>query len=127
MPVFPPFYMPHRTQEILKRSYLSQGVIFWSKIRYRGSKRQSEYSRREYVALPVVSGVVRFGTERSLVRILLCICDISFLKLAELTEFITAQQPQPTDKRLPGEVMVILKQPKFVRYPTQLAIVVQRS
>ena len=56
MPVFPPFYVPHRTQEILKRSYLSQGVVFWSKIRYGGSKRQSEYSRWEYVALPVVSG-----------------------------------------------------------------------
>ena len=55
MPVFPPFYVPHRTQEILKRSYLSQGVVFWSKICYRGRKRQSEYSRREYVALPVVS------------------------------------------------------------------------
>ena len=56
MPVFSPFYVPHRTQEILKRSYLSQGVVFWSKIRYRGSKRQLEYSRREYVALPVVCG-----------------------------------------------------------------------
>ena len=54
MPVFPPFHVPHRTQEILKRSCLSQGVVFWSKIRYRGSKRQSEYSRREYIALPVV-------------------------------------------------------------------------
>ena len=54
MPVFPPFYVPHRTQETLKRFYLSQDVVFWSKIRYPGSKRQSEYSRREYVALPVV-------------------------------------------------------------------------
>ena len=60
-PVFPCLYSLRFTcltelRKYSKRSHLSQGVIFWSKIRYRGSKRQSEYSRRQYVALPVVRG-----------------------------------------------------------------------
>jgi len=54
--VFPPFYLPHKTQAIPKRSHLSLNVIFWSKIRRRGSRRQSEYSWAKYAALPGVSG-----------------------------------------------------------------------
>ena len=52
--VFPPFNLPRRTQTIPKRSCLSLNVIFWSKIQSMGSRRQSEYSRAKYVALPVV-------------------------------------------------------------------------
>src|SRR6188768_1559825 len=52
--VFPPFNLPRRTQAIPQRSRLSLIVIFWSKIQCRGSRRQTEYSRAKYVALPVV-------------------------------------------------------------------------
>jgi len=52
--VCPSFNLPCTTQAIPKRSHLSLNVIFQSGIQRRGSRRQSEYCRAKYVALPVV-------------------------------------------------------------------------